>query len=64
MEIVALKEEEETQVQEAPSHDLEVHLLNLRESLTLRVRMPSLIKKKLKRSYNRNFMKILGLQMR
>ena len=64
VEIAALKAEEEILVQEVLNQNLEVVLLNLRVNLTLRVQMPSLIKKRLRKSYNKNFMKISGLQMR
>ena len=64
VEIAALKAEEEILVQEVLNQNLEVVLLNSRVNLTLRVQMPSLIKKRLRKSYNKNFMKISGLQMR
>ena len=64
VEIAALKAEEEILVQEVLNQNLEVVLLNLTVNLTLRVQMPSLIKKRLRKSYNKNFMKISGLQMR
>ena len=64
VEIAALKAEEEILAQEVLNQNLEVVLLNLRVNLTLRVQMPSLIKKRLRKSYNKNFMKIYGLQMR
>ena len=64
VEIAALKAEEEILVQEVLNQNLEVVLLNLRVNLTLRVQMPSLIKKRSRKSYNKNFMKISGLQMR
>ena len=64
VEIAALKAEEEILVQEVLNQNLEVVLLNLRVNLTLRVQMPSLIKKRSRKSYNKNCMKISGLQMR
>ena len=64
VEIAALKAEEEILAQEVLNQNLEVVLLNLRVNLTLRVQMLSLIKKRLRKSYNKNFMKIYGLQMR
>jgi len=56
--IVVLVEEEETQVQEVLNHELVVIQSNLKGSLTLRVQMPSLTRRRLKRNFNRNSMKI------